>query len=446
MRHVDLSGDEQFYASSATAIARTLLGDEPSSNFSSLAGVLIGNGWFMPGTSVLLSPIAVLMGGEPTASALRGYIVSVNILLLFAIYRFMRARSGVTCALAAISILLFCPGYVLFLSTLWSDLPSVHFALVTCLWLDRRMLEKKTERPAISGLLIALATYARGLYPPLIAVASFAWLLPTIKRRALRTEAPVWLLKTAVMTLVFALLLLPWSSAVSKRFGVTLTATTMALSQLAMFGTADYVPTAIAATGIDNSFFAMQRFIEQKAEREGRTYMAQAKKDRDSVVRALPVSVRLHVLSENVRRYFLDPNMFTDRFIGLRCKSGACAPDWLASGIRSANILVWTVIAIFGALLFAIPAAERNNSYFAPIFWKALVGLICLHPLLLYGHGRYYVQLVPLFAVAVALVACRQWPFYRLPKTLTLHEVVLGASQAAPAFMTILLLVLIVHW
>jgi hypothetical protein len=448
MHPVELSGDEHFYAAGASAIANAVLAIPlgRSLDFSGLVDTLIGNGWFMPGTSLLISPVAILAGGSAPTVVLRACILSVNLALLYLIFCITRQRYGGKVALLALAVLPLCPGYILFLSTIWSDLPGVHLALLFCLWLDTRCAEGRPHDPARAGAFIAVVTFIRGLYPPLLAVTSLVRLLPLTQFRAQRRSLPDWLWKTAAMTLVFAILISPWSLTVSERFGSTLTATSTPLSQLAMFGSKTYVPRAQIATGIDNPFFAIQRYVEQEAAREGRSFKAQAELDRDRVLQELPMSARLVVIAANMRRFFLQPNEFTDRFLDLRCKAGHCLPAWSVKGMRYANVLGWALIGISAGILVALPAAADGTSYFMSVLWKALICLICIHPLILYAHGRYFVQLVPVIAIGLGLMVSGHWRPYLFRRQYALHDAILGACQSGAMALVLSSACLIGFW
>jgi hypothetical protein len=454
MSSVPLSGDEVFYVAGSRALANALISlvRGHGVDLTKLVDLLVGNGWFMPGMAFLLFPISLLFGGSLVA--VRASMLVLNLSLLFAIFRQISPRYPPRVPLLFLVALFASPYYIACLSTAWSDLPGVHLAILFCLWIE----VGRSNRPApslLAGALIAMITYVRALYPPLLAVASLSWLIPSLKKSAPAGVAfRDWLGRTTAAALIFLVTLLPWSLAVTQRFGTTFTVTTMPLSQIVMFSDQAFIEHVEQDTGqrqisfvaLQKYFVALQTYISNRAVQQGHSFMTQAWIERDALLGTVPWSERFYFIARSVRPFFLRPNEFFQRFLDMRCQAEHCVPAWLANALRFGNTAGWTVLALIGALIVLLPMSEKDGIYFLPFQWKAVAFLVCMHPVFLIAHGRYYSQLVPLFALGIALFASGQWRLYRLRTNCALHDILIGFGQFLAAVTVVALGALIVPW
>lgn len=423
MHAVALNGDENSYTRGGRAVGlwlRDLF--DSSSNGSVLDGVL-QHGWFMPGMSVLLSPLYAILGAEVPVGLIRGYVLAINVVLLWLIAEQLCRRWGRRVELFFLVVMALSPYYVVFLSTAWADLLSMHLGLLALFWIHDRFLANE-DGPSIAvgviaGVVVAGLTYLRPLYPVylvVIAVGILLWLLRNqlTKERVFRSG-----LAAVSATVVAAALLLPWTLVVSEMFGPGLPTTAREISLIAWKGDPSIVEEAQEATGTDKVFFALYRYTWQKADAEGVSYR-QAARDLEKKARIeRSWSETLALYRANARRFYAidreDATGFMHRFIRLRCSDDvACIKSWGNEALGWWVTGSWWALLALGAVLFLLPIRMRStDDAFLSFLWKASVFSLAVWPFLRYTHGRYYVGLIPLIALGLAIVAANRLKLIR---------------------------------
>jgi len=136
-RTVPPSGDEQFYVVNARAIAAALhdVCHLDTTAARDLPKRLVDLGWFTPGMSFLLVPVAALTDSVPL---FRLYVGLLNLGGTLAILWYLSRRSAAAPLIFAAGVLAV-PYYSVFAFMLWGDLLAAHLLLLRDRLGDRRM-------------------------------------------------------------------------------------------------------------------------------------------------------------------------------------------------------------------------------------------------------------------------------------------------------------------
>ena len=99
------------------------------------------------------------------------------------------------------------------------------------------------------------------------------------------------------------------------------------------------------------------------------------------------------------------PTEFLERFVALRCEVDYCLNARFKTGLLAWQEIAWPILLLIGSALFFWPIGRSVcGSTYIPFIFKALAALLVTHPLLLSAHSRYFVQLIPLIALAIVYV------------------------------------------
>jgi len=244
VQDVHYIGDEKSYVDAARALSnlvRDTVGPTPV-DLDEVRRNVVASGWFMPGMSVLLTPLLLV---EPQASIplVRGYLdVATGVLFLLAVLDVRRVLGPWYAVVLAVLGLV--PMWLLFAATAYGDLTAglLLVLLMTRLVAALRLLRAGTLAPRHGigiGLLAIAVLYVRPSAMP-VAVALLALLLlaaVVLSRGGARRRS----VTAAVVAFVaFGAVLLPWSVFASQTLGGrVLTTTSVPLGLGATFGDKD---------------------------------------------------------------------------------------------------------------------------------------------------------------------------------------------------------------
>ena len=217
-----LTGDEVAYAAGGQEFADAVraLVQLRSPDSAGLADSVVGNGWFMPGMSLLLTPL-YLLAPDAGLPWVRGFLGVLSTVLLIVTALVVRKSWGTGYAVAMVAVIGLMPMWVLLSFTAWGDLPAgLVVVLLACLVSKLGGQAAAGEAPslrqgALLGGLGAVGPYLRSSALPLVmvafllvAVALVAWLRGRAFLRGLTT--------VALAVAVFVAAVLPWSIAASR--------------------------------------------------------------------------------------------------------------------------------------------------------------------------------------------------------------------------------------
>lgn len=414
----DLSGDEVFYYTKAALLSKSIIATahkEPV-DIAALVDQVIGMGWFMPGMAIVLTPVQVLFKGEAPIHFVRAYMTLVNLALICLIAGALLTL-GVARRYAYLAVIIPCavPYYLFYLGMVWGDLVGVHLALILLLSLERRILKDKpgcmleSKDSLIVGLLLVSTALIRPQYIFLLPIVLVRVVLQKIQNeRDVGSHGCSWasvLMSSLLIVFSIVIVLAPWHYELNKKFGRSFMITSTLLNPLVLDG--EYAGSAIREFGIRNPFLAVQRKIENAAKTEGRSFREQVDFEKDKLPEK-SIQEKLRRLKKSMGKFYFSENSFLVKFFEIQ-KDTTKFFGVLGQGLLKLNTLSWYFVLSLGLLAFCVPAFPRKNNYLLPVSLKGLTFLLTIQPLFLNTHGRYYVALVPMFAL-LFLLALRTNP------------------------------------
>ncbi len=413
-----LQGDEVTYDAGAKAMAaavRSLLAGD-GFPVASLEQHVIGNGWFMPGMSTLVSPL-YLVAPDAGVPAVRVY-VGVLTLALFAaavltIYR--TAPWQIAAALVVVPGLV--PLWVLYSFTTWGDLSAgivliIVVALLVRLW--SRVCEGDSLRVGDAvrlGLLLGATLYLRSSTLPLVVgllvLSTIA--VVCLSRGRLRMRGVVL---CAVAAGVLAVTILPWSYSASRTFDSRVTTTTtLPISMAYAFGDRDDLCLGPCPPG--NIWYAMAAFSRETAERTGESPLdVQARMSERALRGVTPSSYASDVL-DNYGRYVFQPTGFEQTFRTTGKGVDPAAHEVQDPGTISRLDVGATKLLYFGTLLLAVvgvllvrrtPARVQVTAILASLITAALM----TQPFVHVASPRYWPVFLPMLCLVAASLLVRR--------------------------------------
>ena len=400
---VGLMGDEFAYARSASELFGALI----RLDFSQLD--LVKNAWFPPGMAFVLLPLQILFGGEAPDWALRVYILTINTILLASICQFLRVWISERRIVLFLALLLLNPFYITHLSTIWSELIALHAAILLLLWVHREYARDREISIVLLGFLCTFITLVRTLYLPLPLFVALTMQLANPGHVSLVEDARKIAQNTLVMVVILAGVITPWTMEASSKFGPTFLHRGSEMSRIHVYADPAFKREMTAETGHKNVFFAIHGAIAKRAEQSGNSFADQSKLELARALNDVDDAELAARFQRNVYRFFSwnSKSLFMQRYQEPWCEldnSITCTGAGIPVRIQS---LVWSVVLVLGAALFILPVSRSSTGFVLnPFIFKGLIALITIHPILVFAHGRYIVQLIPLVALAIA---CFEW-------------------------------------
>jgi hypothetical protein len=398
-------GDETYYLDAGRAFSnliRDVVAFRPIDT-AELARNGVGNGWFMPGMGLVLTPLFVVVPAASQA-VVHGYLGVVTTLLLLVVVARTRTVLGARYAAAVLVFPGLVPMWLIFSYCAWGDLLAGILALllVTQLVTAWRALRDGTpptlRQGACHGLVAIAVVYARGsaliLSAGLLTVLGIGVLALLRGGRRLRG-----LTALALTAVVFAAILAPWSVAVSRAMhGPVLTTT----STPTVLGNTFGDPTELCFGPCDphsSRWYAPLRYGREVAREAGIGEVEALGMMSDHALRDVtPHSYAADVLA-NAGRYVAEPHRFA-RFV----KSPGVAPqDRVEELWRAGTELMWwpmLVLALAGLLsTYRRPFEDQLVS----LLTKLGIGALLMQPFVHICGARYWTTAAPLFALSAVL-------------------------------------------
>ncbi|MGF0115265.1 hypothetical protein ACQFYA_02910 [Promicromonospora sp. Marseille-Q5078] len=402
-----LAGDEVAYTTGARVLAdavRALLqGDALPTD--ELQASLVGNGWFMPGMFLLLTPLFLLdpTAGDPAVRLYLGILSTVAFLAIVAVV----AR---TVGLRTAAVLLVVPGLIpmwaLFGFSAWGDAWAglVILATVPLLVVMWRRLDAdgviRFRDAALLGLALVVALYLRSSALPLVAAVLVLLVVMALLRTRGRALARS-LAACAVAVAVVVALLAPWSAIMSRTFGERVTTTTtMSLSVAYAFGDRDELCFGPCPEG--NIWTNMARYARAVGEQTGVNPLEVRRQMRDYAMRDVTPSGYAAGVLDDFTRYAFSPasydHVFRPASDGTE-KTPATGADRLSIALTH-----WTYFVALGVAAVAIVAARRvrTDAQVMVIAASGMLALLMSQPFVHVSSGRYWPVFAPLLGIAIA--------------------------------------------
>lgn len=401
MYDVRLSGDEGTYAGLSNQLYNYLFTERNSID-------LVRQGWFPPGICIILLPLQIIFSGDVPLSAYRLYMLLFNLGILALISRQIKISLPKNPYLPCLflAVLFINPYYLVFLSTLWTELFALHVFILLLLYISNAKKEITLGTILFAGVISFALMMIRGIYLVAPIFIILAIILSKKNNRKL-TCFPYFksILAIILSFCVLITLTLPWSLAVTEKYGSRFFLNNSEMSKIVWLGSTQYRQQVNKQVPKTNVFNQTHLFIQYNAQNNKVPFVKQAHLE---VQKAIPskstdyVKKRIH---NNIVNFLAVKNAtgFLNRFYGLKCEisnSFICSHKIKDALFRFQNI-IWKVLLAIGIILFVIPFSSRSNHFIFEFVFKGVVALVMIHPLIVLAHGRYYVQLIPLIALGI---------------------------------------------
>lgn len=406
LANAPIIGDESQYVDGARALSnlvRDLVGFGPI-DVTELQRSVVASGWFMPGMSVLMTPLFIV---DPNASVtvIRAYLgVLTTVLLICAVMSVRRVLGDLYAGL-----LLVFPGLVpmwlLFSYTAWGDLCAglllvvllmQVIALVRCL----RTGVSPSARECVRLALVAVAVlYVRSstslLIGGLLVVAGLAalWLL----RGRQRWRAVVQL---ALAAAVFVLCLLPWSLFASQTLGGRVVTTTSVPDVLGnTFGARDELCFGPCDPG-STLWFSPLRYSREVARATGLSEVDVQKQMSSYALRNVTAHSYARDVVEDFGRYVGEPARFS-KFLRPPGASTGDTVEWL---VRKVTDVMFGAMLLAGALLLLSVFRRPFDHQLTSVVLKLSLGALLVQPFVHIAGSRYWTTAAPVAALGIGLL------------------------------------------
>jgi hypothetical protein len=399
-----LVGDESYYLDSARALSN-LVRDVvwfrgPDS--AELDRIVVGSGWFMPGMSVVLTPLYLVLPGAPIA-VVRGYLALLTTLLLLVTALRVRRTLGDAPAGAMLVFPGLVPTYAAFGAAGWGD-SAAGLVAVLMLCQAIEMLRAVRAHGTISwragvslGVYAIVAVYFRSSVSLLVVgVLGVTFLLSMVL--AAPAERRRVVLSYVAAGVAFLAILAPWSIGASAALDArVLTTVSVPTVRANTFGDRDQLCFGECDPG-SSIWFSPLRYSREQARAAGVSEVdvademsAYARRDVTSTSYARDVGI-------DTGRYFLDPARFA---VLLRWHGAPYDITWLAE-IGTIGLFYPAVLV----LLVVLGAVTRRSFDVQLELVLLKIGIIALmvQPFVHIAGPRYWTTMAPLLALAAALL------------------------------------------
>jgi len=424
-RHIPFYGDEVWYFDKSKLIAPLVL-NVVRFDFDGAGKVLdaiIGRGWFMPGMSIVVFPVTFF---TDSAAMIRLYLGALNFAAVVTILAYLRKEYGgrgpwiyLLCCLAV-------PYYLVYSFALWGDLFAAHLLLCLLLLVFHRRNDSRSPGLTLGlavGVALGMITMVRGFYwmfAPLF-VAIFVLRTPARETPSVRLRLAA--APSGAMFLALAVVLAPWTVAITQRAGFHMTTTSTTLSRIVLLGSDEYFRGIKGRTpcGPDGSqpprdISSLDNYVRCTAFRERRTFAEHSRSELALATAGVPYAYMVSRVTANVRKFVFDSERFLTIFARVSSSSTGLPPsEWrqaLLETLMKWNYWGWRALLTIGILLFLSPMAPTPGNLLLSTIYKYSVVIYSAHPFMVDAHGRYYVEYIPLIAAATAAFARTPKPLF----------------------------------
>lgn len=435
-------GDEMTYVRNADAIAyllahpdllkdvvtETLSGDFTRAR--EFVHTLVGDGWFLPGMSLVLLPIRLVTS---SAAVTRAYVFLLNtclfwlmgvkayraldrrwasaFLILMAVIPFNVASSFSLCgdhiAGQALAILLF--SLVPILSA--KDLPARWFRF-----------------PFLLGVLLVSLVYMR---PPCALLCPFVILLiwiAYIRIVGVRRSWPPIARTTGIAALTVMVGLLPWQLSVYSKYGEFFWVTTsVEPSMIRAFSPASYLD-SLPPGPTNNKIVQVHLDQVAKAEARGVSYRTQVRDQWRLTRSTLSFERYQSCVRTHLHQYLLLGGESFEVIRDLSAGHRVPGHDLIHELASLLDSVLWRPVLFGGGVLLLIPLGRSWREKWLLLAAKGALLIFCIHPFIAPAHARHMPAFSPLLVLLVAFAACSRGGFSPLPRSRRIDD---GGTFAA---------------
>jgi hypothetical protein len=419
---IPLSGDEVWYFDTSKLIlplvSRAVRFDFHGAK--EILATIIDRGWFMPGMSIIMAPVTFF---TDSVAIVRLYVGALNFAAVAAILFYLQKGYGGRGPPIYLLCCLVVPYYLIYCFTIWGDLLAAHLLLCLLLLIFHRRNGSRPPGLAFAtaiGVALGMMTMVRGFYWGFAPLFAALFVFGTPAREPLSVRLRLAAAPSCALLLGLAAVLAPWTAGVTRLYGFHITTTSTTASRIILIGSDEYFsrleqdPCGYPVSTLERDITGLDNYIRCRANRERRSYAEQSRLELASAIAAASYADKVHAIIPNVRKFLFDSEAFLNRFARISNPS----PDSPTTEWRSAlfEILMklnhwgWRALLTIGILLFVTPMAPSTSNLFLSTVYKYSVVLYSTHPFMVDAHGRYYVEYIPMIAVAIAAFASTPQP------------------------------------
>jgi hypothetical protein len=406
--HAPLVGDEASYVDGARALSNLVrdLGGFGPIDGDELRRNVVGSGWFMPGMSLLLTPLFVV---DPDASVtmIRAYLgVATTVLLVLTMLSVRRVLGDVYAALVLVLPGLV-PMWLLFSYCAWGDLVAGLLVLVLVAQLVSvvRSLGERTAPSVRDGLRLGALAIAVVYFrsSALLLVAAVGVVAMALALLVLRDkERRRGLAAVAAAAVVFVAILLPWSVFASHTLGDRVVTTTSVPTVMAnTFGDRDRV--CFGECDPNSSiWFSPLRYSREVARATGLSEV-EVQRQMSAYARS---DVTAHSYADdvitNTRAYTTEPAHFAS-FLKAPGDEAKAAERLRDVAVATTNVMFLAMLAVAAAMLLTVFRGPFEAQVVNTLV-KVGLGALLTQPFVHISGSRYWSSAAPLCALAAGLL------------------------------------------
>lgn len=404
-------GDESFYYHNSLAIHQLILsllnGNFSYTEWAQVGARLIGQGFFMPGVSLVLAPLHFI---TDTISGVRFYMAVVNSILIIIIFIKVRRRFNEQFTLLFTALLATFPILIAFNFAFWGEslaglvliLTVLHVQDYSRLFPASNLAVPQNENKRMTiwtlklGFLMVILIYLRQnfiLIPPIIA-AYMAYNF--FSQYSFFDAGKKFALFFSLSALILIVGIVPWSYAVSKKYESTFLLTTNVYINATRKLNPNY-------RVLETKAFQLNQQYARRAEKTGVPHGEILKQHTRKVLNNLKFTDYVKFVTEDFQKMFFDENAYLNQ---LEARIYKTTPTWLLV-FRWCNTMIWyfsllVLICSPFCLWRRLKASPKEiasylllMSFFSCLVFQVLISV---------SHGRFYVAFVPLTCFIVAYV------------------------------------------
>lgn len=411
--HAEPLGDESAYLNGGRALSNVLrdVFAFQSPDVAEVERNVVASGWFMPGMSILVAPLYLLVPDAPIW-LVRGYLGVVTLALFIAVVRLVARRFGPAWACVLVVLPGLIPSWVVFTFGAWGDLCAglvLVVLVVRVVDLARSLAagQAPTVKDGVLFGLVAIALlYLRSSTAVLVVgLGGLCLGLAVAKLRGGRRWRAVGSL--AVAGGVFLLLLAPWSVLSSHTLGGrVVTTTTMPTVEANTFGDRDEL--CFGPCDPDSTvWFRPLRYAREVARATGTSEVDVLKVMSDHALRDVEATGYLEQVSRNFDAYLTRPNSFTG-YLAPADGRGTLG-GYGEQVARATTWLLYVPLMLLGLASMLFVARSSVEARLLDLVLKISIGALLLQPFVHIAGGRYWTTAGPVLVLAgLALIRERR--------------------------------------
>ena len=400
-----MTGDETAYADGARALSN-LLRDWAAfapADGAELQRSVVGSAWFMPGMSVVLTPV-FLVAPDAGAMLIRAYL-GVFTTLLFTVAVLVTRRSFGQ--LYAVALLVFpglVPMWVLFSFSAWGDLSAgLMIAILLALLLEAARTMRAGAAPSLAdgvriGLVAIAVLYLRSSALPLVGgffVVALAATLLLLRGRPRRRGVAALALAAAV----FVALLLPWSVSASRTLDHRVITTTSVPTSLAnAFGDREEIcfgPCDPEST----IWFSPLRYSREVSRATGRSEVEVQQEMSAYATSGLTPQRYAELVGQNLHRYLSDPAHYEQAL-----RPPGSSADAVSHVVVTTTNLLFAALTCCAALMMVVVTRRSFDLQVTSLLLKLSGAAFLIQPFVHVCSARYWQSFAPVYGLSAALL------------------------------------------